>query len=79
MTSLTSHFFDSLWIMQKTKNITSGIEVKLNKSTSLYHCIRIFINLRQGENEPIDTFKLLWENIYETMDLAGGENILRND
>ena len=30
-----------LWIMQETKNITVGLDVKLNKSSSLYHCIII--------------------------------------
>ena len=63
---------DSLWIMQETKNITTGMYVKLNKLASLYHCIRSFINLRQGENERNDTFKLRWDNVYETMELEGG-------
>ena len=71
--------FDSLWLMQKTKNITAGLGVKISKSSSLYHCIRIFLNLRQGENDPNDTFKLRWDNVYETMDLAGGGIILRSD
>ena len=31
-----------------------------------------FNNLQQGENEPKNTFKLRWGNVYETMDLAGG-------
>ena len=65
--------------MQETKKITTGLDVKLNKPDSLYHCIRIFINLRQGDNEPNDTFKLRWDNVYETMELAGKENILRSD
>ena len=58
--------------MQETKKITAGLDVKLNKSASLYHCIRIFTNLLQGGNEPNDTFKLRWKNIYETMEMAGG-------
>ena len=64
---------DLLWLMQETKKITTGLNVKLNKSASLYQCIRSFINLRQRENDPNDTFKLRWDNVYETMDLAGGE------
>ena len=64
--------FDLLWIMQEKKNITTGMYVKLNKLASLYHCIRSFINLRQGENERNDTFKLRWDNVYETMELEGG-------
>ena len=51
--------------------ITAGLDVNLNKSASLYHCIRIFIDLRQGENDPNDTFKLCFDNVYETMELAG--------
>ena len=68
--------FDALWLIQETKKITALINVKINKSDSLYHCIRRFTNLRKGENEPNDTFKLRWGNFYETMDLVGGENIL---
>ena len=37
------------------------------------------MNLQQVENEPNDTFKLRWGNIYETMELAGGERILKVD
>ena len=65
--------------MQDTKNITAGLDVKLNKSASLYNCIRSFINLWQGENDPSDTFKLRWDNVYETTNLTGGENILSSD
>ena len=54
-------------------------EYQLNNSSSLYHCINIFINLRQGENEPKDNFKLRWDNVYETMELAGGGNITRSN
>ena len=38
----------SLCIMQETKKIAVGLDVKLNKSDILYHCIISFINLRQG-------------------------------
>ena len=63
--------------MQDTKNNTDGIDVKLNKSSSLYHAIRVFINMRQGETDPNETFNFHFEKIYETMELAGGDNILR--
>ena len=65
--------------MKDTKKTTVGISVKLNKSVSLYHCIRRFINLEQRENEPNDNFKLRWDNVYDTMELTGGEEILRSD
>ena len=53
--------------MQEMKDITDGIDVKLNKSASLYHAIQWFINIRQGESDPQNTFKLHFYNIYETM------------
>ena len=56
--------------MQETNKITAGLKVKLNKPASLYHCIISFINLQQGENEMNDTFKLRFDNVYETMELA---------
>ena len=39
---------DSLWLTKEKNKITAGIYVKLNKSFSLYHCIRGFINTTQG-------------------------------
>ena len=65
--------------MHETKKITARIDVGLNKSDSLYHYIRFFINLQQGKNEPNDNFKLCFDHVYETIELAGGENILRID
>ena len=65
--------------MKETKDITTVLDVKLNNPASLYHCIRSFINLRQGEYEPNDNFKLRWDNVYETMELDRGKNILRSD
>ena len=62
--------------MHETNKVNTILDVKLNKSSSLYHCIRSFINLRQGENEPNNSFKLSWDYFYETMELSGGENIL---
>ena len=59
--------------MQDTKKITVGLDVKLNKSSSLYHCIGRYINLQQGENDPNDTFKLRWGNVYETLSWQGDE------
>ena len=65
--------------MQETKNNTTGLDVILHKSSSLYHWIMSFNCLQQGENDPNNIFKLRWENVYVTMDLAGGENILRSN
>ena len=62
-----SKILDSLWLIRETKIITSGIDVMLNKSAILYHCIRGFIDLIQGETDPSDTIKLRFDNIHETM------------
>ena len=64
--------------MNETWKITAGIYVKLNKSDSIYHCIRGFINTKQGETDPNDTFKLLFDSIYETVELSGRDNILHS-
>ena len=68
---------DSLWLMKDKNNITAGIEVKLKKLASLYHCIRVFINMRHLKTDPNGTLKLRFDNIYETMELIIRENILR--
>ena len=55
-------------LIQETRKITSGLDVKLNNPAILYNFIRIFINLQQEENEPNDTFRLRWDNVCETME-----------
>ena len=62
--------------MQDTKQINIGLG---DNPASLYHCIRGFINYQQWENIPNETLKLRRDNIYETMELDGGENIPRSD
>ena len=62
--------------MRETKKITTGLDVKLNNPVSLYHCIICFINMRQRETDPNDIFKLRFGNIYETMAISSGDNIL---
>ena len=63
--------------MWETKNTTTGIGVKLNKSASLYRAIQVFKNMIQGKTDPNDAFKLRFDNIYATTELANGESILR--
>ena len=67
--------FCSLWFMWEKKTITSGIEVKLNKSARPYHAIQGFINIIQGETDPNGAFKFCLDKIYETMELTDGYNI----
>ena len=62
-----SNFFYYLWLMKEAKNITAGLDVKINDSTILYHCIRGFINMRQVETDINVTFKMRFNNIYENM------------
>ena len=62
--------------MKESKKITAGINVKLDRSATLYHTIRAFVNMKQGEAEPNYIFNIRFDNIYETMELSGGWNIL---
>ena len=64
--------------MKETKNITAGIGVKLNKTVSLYQVVLGFINMRQDKIYPKNTFTLHFDKIYETTELAGGDNIFRS-
>ena len=58
--------------MKEAKKITAGLDVNLNKSSTLYHTIRGFINTKQGEDEPNNFFKLHFDNFYDTIELVGG-------
>ena len=62
--------------MKYSKKITAGLDIKINKSAIFYHTIQGFINMKQGEAEPNNSFKLFFGNVYETMELAHGENII---
>ena len=62
--------------MWDIKKIITGIDVKSNNSTSLYHTTQSFVNTKQGKDEPNDALKLRFENMYETMELSGGEKII---
>ena len=42
--------FELIWLMREPNNITASIDVKLNKSASLYCAVRGFMNMRQGQN-----------------------------
>ena len=74
-----SETFDSLWIIKESKKITAGLNAKLINSATFYHAIRDFIMAKQGEAEPNDTFKLIFDNFYSTIEIADGENILRRE
>ena len=56
--------FDSLWLMWDKNKITAGLDVKLNKSSSLYNAIQVFMNMKQDKTDPNNTFKLRFEKIY---------------
>ena len=59
-------------LMKETKKINAVLDVKLNKSSILYHAIWVFANMKQYESCPNGAFKLHFENFYETMELASG-------
>ena len=58
--------------MRETMKIIADIGVKLNNYDSLYHAIWGFLNRKQGEDEPNKSFKLRFENFYNTMEITGG-------
>ena len=54
----------------------AGFDLKLNKSDTLYHTIRGFVNTKQGEDESNNNSKLRFDKFCKTMDLDSGVNIL---
>ena len=50
--------------MKEAKKITSYINIKLNKSSTLYHGIQVFINMKQYKAEPNNAFKLRFDKSY---------------
>ena len=67
-----SKTFDSIWIIKEANKITAWLDVKLNKQATLYHAIQGLINMNQGKSEPNESFEIRFDNVYNTMEIAGG-------
>ena len=68
--------FDSAWLLEKSKLISSGVDEKANKYLSLLKAITTMVNIRQGQNESNDSFRKRIDSVAMTVTLIGGDKML---
>ena len=68
--------FDIIWLLQKCKVITSGMDERANAYFNLATAIRQVFNTTQRENETNEDYRTRFESQTTTMGLVGGKHIL---
>ena len=68
--------FDVIWLVEKTKLVSAGVDEKANIYCSLIRAITSFVTMHQGALESNDSFWKRIESNALTMELAGGEHIM---
>jgi hypothetical protein len=68
--------FDVLWLLQKLKEITSGLDVKSNKRSNLHDALLAFVKTEQHSGESDDDYMKRFKASVETLISAGGRHIL---
>ena len=70
-----SNNFDCLWLLEKVKLISAGVDEKANKYATLVKAITSFCNIRQGPTESNDSFRKRVDSSAQIMELAGGSHV----
>ena len=68
--------FDTLWLLEKNKKITAGVDTKENPMLTLHEQMLMFVTTRQGQSESDDDYLRKFNSRLENMILAGGGHIL---
>ena len=71
-----SKVFDSIWLLEKAKLISSGVDEKANKYYTLLKALMTMCNVRQGQNESNDSFRKRIDSVVLTVNLVGGDDML---
>ena len=68
--------FDCIWILEKTKLISAGVDQRANKHSTLVRALTSLCNIRQGVNESNDSFCKRIDAYALTLTLAGGGHVM---
>lgn len=68
--------FDCIWLLEKSKLISSGVDTKANKYCTLIQAMTSFCTIGQGPNESNDSFRKQIDSAALTLSLAGGDHML---
>ena len=67
---------DVLWLLDKLKSLTSGLDSKSNKHCNLFDALFAFITMKQGENESDVSYMKRFRVNLDTLVSAGGKHTL---
>ena len=70
-----SRDFDALWLLEKVKKISAGVDANANPVLTLHEQLLIFLNIRQGQTESDDNYLTRFNSKAKNLELAGGEHI----
>ena len=68
--------FDCIWILQKSKLVSAGVDGKANKHYTFVLALSNFCSLQQGPTESNDSFRKRVDSAALTLGLAGGSHVL---
>ena len=68
--------FDTLWLLEKIKKTTAGVDTKANPALTLHEQMLIFMTTRQGQSESDDDYLRKFNSRLKNMILAGGIHVL---
>ena len=68
--------FDSIWLLQKAKLTSSGVDSKANKHLTFVQALTSFCTIQQGQSESNDSFRQRIDAAALTLGLAGGSTVL---
>ena len=70
-----SNKFDTLWLLEKLKKVTAGVDAKANPVSVIHEQILSFLNLRQGQNELEDEYLARFNAKQKSLEMVGGDHI----
>ena len=68
--------FNCVWILEKIKLVSSGIDSKSNKHANLIKALTGLCNIKQGATESNDSFRKRVDSAAVTLQLAGGDHVM---
>ena len=71
-----SRQFDTLWLLNKTKKVTAGVDTKANPALSLHEQLITFFTTRQGQSESDDDYLNRFNARLQNLELAGGKHMM---
>ena len=74
-----SKLFNTTWLLEKAKLISSGVDERANKYLTLLRALTSMVNVRQGQNKSNDSFRKRVDSVTLTVSLVAGSKMLYSE